>query len=187
MSRKRLFVICLGALLLGVGISQFSVSRRSHADSDSLCRLEGTWVGLAGNGQTIFTVNYVPNNAGDVVQFEARAVNFDATLGGIFAGARAGSALRGEALRIGTREYAFRGISYAVRDLDGGGSEIVYIRIDEGVTELVDCETQKSLSTVSIYSPDADADGDGLPDPEAEPLFVAPPRMPGTIKRFRAE
>ena len=50
---------------------------------------------------------------------------------------------------------------------------VVYIGMNNGTIDFVDPTHAKGTSNIVFYLPSADADGDGIPDADAEPLAEA--------------
>lgn len=185
-SRNRTLVLgfCTMAAVLCL-LASYPWAQAQTGPTSRFCELKGTWVGSFDGGRFMLTA--VPSR-GASVQFMVHFVDGgDATLGGLFPGARASDAgQRGEAVWIGRGRMKSRAIAYGVRDVEGlPAPELAYIRIDEAILDFVDCETMHAVIAISIYRADQDADADGLPDPGQEPLFTVPGES--MLRRWRGE
>lgn len=152
------------------------------ADADARdrggCGPAGTWV--FPNGTETFV------RTGDTFQFhfDGDGTN-DWSVGGQFPGAMEPNAgILGEIRRLRGNVWAFRGISPIVAPSEDGGFELAYIGIHEG-TVTFDCDVQEGLRDFSVFLPEQDADGDGLPDEGEEPVIFAPDN-PFSARRLTA-
>jgi hypothetical protein len=82
----------------------------------------------------------------------------------------------GQAVRTGLNTYELTLISYGTKkaELPGMLPEIVYIYVVYGKGVLTGQNTMEGEGTDSFFLPSADADGDGLPDEGAEPIYCFP-------------
>ena len=184
--------IALGALLTGAALLLNSASSdtASAEDSQSHCDPSGVWVGTSPDG-SIFTETLIADASGKRFRYTIEGLginNADVTLGGLFPGVGAsGLAARGEGVRIAPNTFRYKSIIHGIVDNPPGEpNDYSYIRIDEGVSEFVDCNTQHVTNNLSIYLAEQDADQDGLPDPGESPIIFVPD-LPVQLKRLSVE
>ena len=153
-------------------------------DGGQRFRLEGVWIGKNSWGN-MHTTNFVGENpsnkrvsfVADIFQGSGLADYFpDVAIDQDLPG-------KGEAIRTGPRTFDARFIMYGLN----ADNYPVWILTVDMVIELIDPNTYVGAGTVDVYSareqvspvlgelPDQDADNDGLPDPDAEPVLPGLP------------
>lgn len=153
-------------------------------------KLEGTWVGDSTVHDNTFAITFAPASpANNYVAFTIDAVNFDprvdTPLGWVFpeVSALQNMAFRGSLVRTGPASLDYSAIWYATDE----NRELVCIwAVYDGKAEFIDANTYEDSHTWLVFSareqvspvfgplPDQDADDDGLPDPDLEPVLVIP-------------
>lgn len=70
----------------------------------------------------------------------------------------------------------FNSVWYGLRKVPGPvlSAEIVYIGVNRGVLKFVAPGKAEGTHNISYYWPDSDGDGDGFPDPGADPIEPVP-------------
>lgn len=177
MFRKQTWVLVGLAVVLGggallVGRGQQAEARFGH------CRLDGVWILQFGDG--LFYEQFVTNPSGFKGTFETHPI-----IDGLssFGGEAPGVGGVGNIRRISRDTWEFNSIAHG-RTLTMGTElgMLTSIQVFRGVSQLIDCDTQAITVDFEIYSPDADADGDGFPDEGSEPIAVFED-FPATAKR----
>ena len=167
-SRKTRYGVGLGIVVVAAGIGLGAAG----AGGSGVGQPEGAWNLHAGGG--LLREVFVPNIDGQSGAFWIRAVvPFASPFDSLFPGSE-GTGAHGELHRVGAGTYRFRALSYRVIVSEDGTREVVGIRVDEGVAVFPDRNTQNSVTDVSFYFGDQDADGDGFPDPGEEPFLHVP-------------
>jgi hypothetical protein len=76
----------------------------------------------------------------------------------------------GEAAKVGHDTYKFSITGYMFKKLQVGRGELESIVATAGSFRIIDCDTIEIVDRyVSIYGPEQDKDGDGLPDSDEKP------------------
>ncbi len=177
--------IVLGLVVLICG-GVFLIGRVPKAEAGfKHCNLDGVWVVKFGNALLYQTFVTDPGGLRGTVTIQPIVSN-DPTFGGLFPDAESPApGARGNIRRISRDSWAFSIVSHgrSITTPEKPG-EIIYIEIYEGVATLTDCDTEvATIEHYKVYSADADADGDGLPDEGAEPV-ISLEDLEGTAKRI---
>jgi hypothetical protein len=170
--RKTAILVLIFAAALFVLIAQLSASDHNQ----SRFKLEGAWIArttfvdIPGFSETSFQWNYVlaPDPSGRRATIRGSVdVAFPQIIAYDFL-----SPLIGEAVMTGPNTAAFDSIWYAIQKgipIDG----IAFIGRAWGEIRFVGAGKSEVTYNFEIYSPDADADGDGLPEGDWELSFTA--------------
>jgi hypothetical protein len=99
----------------------------------------------------------------------------DPTFGGAFADAYDVTNSIGTAYMTDWNTLESAGVSYGLQRVEGNPlPQIAYIEVLTSKVQLIDRDTMEGGGTVAIYLPHQDADGDGLPDDNEEPIICIP-------------
>lgn len=103
----------------------------------------------------------------------ATEINIDPTLGGAIPDATSLTAWFGTYVNTGPNTAQFKGVSYVRKD-EKPKPIILAICVLEHTSTQASPDTIEAVGTLSLYSPDSDKDGDGLPDANEQPLMALP-------------
>jgi hypothetical protein len=84
--------------------------------------------------------------------------------------------LVGNMARTGPNTWAFTAVAYGTKKVEGQPNpEMVYILVAQGTsTYSDDANIETNEGTSALYLPEQDADGDGFPDADQQPIFSGP-------------
>ena len=131
-------------------------------------KLEGAWIARGVEGPFQWTYVLSPDPSGRQASLHG---SIDVGAGPLPSGVHV-SPLIGNLVLTGPDTARFNSVWYAIVDLPPGapvGGVIVSIGVNTGEGRLVDGRWH-ATHHIASYSPDSDADGDGLPDPGAVPV-----------------
>ena len=136
-------------------------------------KLEGAWIAKVQGAPLQWSYVLSPNASGRVASLHGSI-----DLGGASPiAADSSSPLIGEVVMTGPNSGKFTSLWYGISKTPV--PHIVYIGMNNGVILFVDPYNVVGTSNIVFYLPTADADGDGIPDPDAVP--IAPPTTLQTI------
>jgi hypothetical protein len=185
MNRKRKIVIvtAIGIVALGVTTGWSVLAGAAWPPQPyQASSPAGSWTKIDGSGNIcIWTISpedpVSGTTSGMVVE-----VTMDPTLGGAMPEATSLSPGFFTALRTGPTTFGVREVCYVKKD-GIPKPTILSILVLEYVLTFTAVDAMDYDSTISIYSPGADKDADGLPDADAKPLMVVP-GVKGHLKRI---
>jgi len=142
----------------------------------------GAWTKIDGSGDIcIYTISpedpLSGTTSGTVVE-----VTMDPTLGGALPEATSLSPGFFTGIRTGSDTFQVKEVCYVKKDGKPKPTILSLLVLDTAMTFTAP-DTMDYEGTVSIYSPAADKDADGLPDADAKPLMVVPVAK-GHLKRL---
>ena len=141
----------------------------------------GAWTSIDGSGDiSIVTLSPPDPRTGTGSGFET-PINHDPTVGGLWPEATSISPGFFTYVMTAPDTGRLRGVYYYTRD-DKPKPTIVGIAVLELTTKFTAPDAMEYKGTFSPYSAAADADGDGLPDPDKQPLNDWP--ITGHMKRI---
>lgn len=163
----------LAALLVAVGASVAWVNQRHY-------QLGGGWIGSGDAG--IWNALQIPlDPAGKTAALRVNSASFSEQFAGLFAllGATGdGSDAIGEMDMISRDTARFGTLTYAVADVPGNPRQINSVIAMTGTVTFTDRDNIDVSYTLRVYPvnvaglPNADANGDGFPDPGAQELVI---------------
>lgn len=156
--------------------------------------LEGTWIMTTPNPLgTLRSILTLDSQDPDRLRYTCafRHVTAEPTLLGMFPEATGCSQFYGEVIKTGLNTYATTMIAYGTKTVqETPVPQIVWISVFSGEFKLIDADSMIAVGAQSIFLPEQDADGDGLPDDDQEPvgcleytgtarqLHIKPPCLP---------
>jgi len=169
----------LAVLLIAIGAMAGWMSQRQY-------QLGGTFIGSGGAG--IWSAFQIPlDPAGKTAALRVKSATFSEPFAGLFAvlGATGeGSDAVGEMEMIDRNTARYSSLSYAVADVPGNPKQINSILTMTGTVTFTGPDTIEVAYTINVYPvnipatspfhgfPNADVNGDGLPDAGAQPIIV---------------
>jgi hypothetical protein len=179
MNRKRNIAIVsalgIAALILTTGWNVLAGSAWPP-ESMTVYSVAGTWfhTGEGEPADEIDTVTISPEDPrtgkGFIIHTD---VNPDFTAGGEMAEADSWTPWYGTYVRTGPSTWQVKSVCYVKNDTKPKPT-VLLILITEGTWTMTATDAIESVGTLSIYSPDQDQDGDGLPDEGQLPLMETP-------------
>lgn len=143
------------------------------------CRFEGTWIGARAH-ETVTSVG--SSNKEVTLAMSFRPADPTWTIPPLcvgFPNATGTTVSRGGALRTGNRTFDYTLVAYGI----GPSTSLEYIVVAYGEKVIAeDCNSYQVTSTFEFYNPQADADGNGLPDEGEVPKCI----FTGVIGNFLA-
>jgi hypothetical protein len=164
----------VGTTLVAAAAVLFFAGQASAANVGSAAnKLEGAWIAKVQEVPLQWSYVLAPDASG-----RAAALHGSIDVGGASPiAADDSSPLIGEVVMTGPSSGKFTSLWYGVSNTPG--PHVVYIGMNNGTILFLDPGHVLGTSNIVFYLPSADADNDGIPDPDAVPL--APPITLHTI------
>jgi len=136
--------------------------------------LAGNWVVTVPSqaGQLILVQSILPQDeTGLRYTSIMRPAKPNYTFFGIFPDAAAATPYTGQIEKGEENSFTCTLQKYVMKKSQGPVAELVYIEVANVEGRLVDENTMEGDARVAVFSPEQDADEDGFPDPDEEPMF----------------
>ena len=154
-------------LTLAAAVFVLSAQVSVANDGSAANKLEGAWIAKVEGAPLQWSYVLSPNASGRVASIHG---SIDVGIAGPIH-ADNSSPLIGEVVMTGPNSGKFTSLWYGISNTPA--PHIVYIGMNNGEVLFLDPGHVRGKSNIVFYLPSADADGDGIPDPDAVPL--APP------------
>ena len=137
--------------------------------------LAGNWIVTVPTpaGNVVLVQSILPQD-GSGTRFTSimRQARENYTFFGMFPESEGATSYVGQVEKTGENAFAATFQKYATRKGDGPVADIVFIEVTSMEGHLLDENTMEGDARVAIFMPDQDADGDGFPDPNEQPVVV---------------
>ncbi len=166
-SRRKMVVAALSAAVAGWLVV---TPAGAGTGGGAAVKLEGSWIARGVEGPFQWTYVLSPDPSGRQASLHG---SIDVGAGPIPSGVHI-SPLIGNAILTGPDTLRFNSVWYGIVDLPPGAPVsglIVSIGVNTGDAKLIDGRWH-ATHHIASYSPESDADGDGLPDAGTSPLDV---------------
>ncbi len=163
------------------------VLKQPPAAPDFGSALGGTWVVTSPGSLPGTWTFHARDSAGSWYTSMVQHAIEDPTIFGRFVEATARSELRGNVARISRNRYHGTHVAYgAKKTSESIGPQVVWISLLATQVTLEDPDTMAIAACESLFLPEQDADGDGLPDENEEPIECLEYAGTGTRVGLRA-
>lgn len=167
MTNKKYMLMAAGAALVAL------LGTAASHQVQSQYKLGGGWIGSSDVGG--WSALQIPlDPAGKTEALRVRLVSYGPETAGLlgFSGANVLSDLIGEGEMVTTDTAKWKIVGYA--QAQGATLDIRQIWVAAGTLRFTGRDSFENHYTLTVYPPEADADGDGFPDPGATPLVTIP-------------
>jgi hypothetical protein len=173
--KKRLFVLAIGAVLLGLLTLPLAAASGGGQGQQ---KLGGAWLGIKSDGGHRWTCIQTPlDSAAREAALHIKFIIYSKQMAGLIGskGADSFSPFVGDGRMIGRTTAQFTQVGYAMKQSQlGQPPEIKLIFVAFGTFEFTDSEHAALNYTVNVYLATTDGDGDGMPDPGSAPWLAFP-------------
>lgn len=179
-SKRPLLVRAAGAVL--VGLLTLALTAAS-AQSQGQSKLGGAWLGIKSDGGHRWTCIVAPlDSAAREAALHVKFTIHSPQMAGLLAnfGADSFSDFVGESRMINRTTAKFTLVGYALKQGNPPAIKLIYVGF--GTWEFTNATHAVLQYWINVYPAEADADGDGMPDPGSAPMF---PPIPITDTALR--
>lgn len=164
--------------LMTIGAAALVLTQTAGTRQSKAFKLEGAWLARVPESPLQWTYSMIPDPSGRRATLFGNldvGVNVNGMIPGFLPDYDDNTPFAGELVMTGPDTAVFSALGHSISDTPY--RHVVYSWVTSGEAKFTASGKLEVTHHIAYYLPDADADGDGIPDPGATPVLCLPPTV----------